>query len=335
MGTEFCFPDTTTTTTTITPDVCTNTAYYGEMDSGCTIDTPICVGADMHEPAFGVPGKHCVKCLNVYDDPYEAADRRPDFGCTTSAPYCLNADGSEPKQFWYAGETCNTCPLLNKLDYTSGFDCLSNDSQFKLNGNAKCIGNNTGFLQLTRDARSEVGSAFVPFTFSSCNSAFKFTWDVDYSIYGDDLWQGDGMALVMHQDHRNTSALGSDGHHLGYGSSDTSTSINNAVVVELDTFHNPGDNYMTAIQVVQVDALGNRQSIKEVQNNIRTRTGKLSVKYDGTRLKIYVNNNETPSVDELLNLTSTFQSKQVYVGFTASTGWYADAHEVPKFKFLG
>jgi len=23
------------------------------------------------------------------------------------------------------------------------------------------------------------------------------------------------------------------------------------------------------------------------------------------------------------------------VGFTASTGWYADAHEVPKFKFLG
>ena len=131
-GTDLCFP------ATADPDVCTNTAAYGGMDQGCNGEKPICVGIGMKEIGSEVKGKNCVKCLNVYNDSPGTVGLRADFGCPDSAPYCVNADGSEPKPFWYAGETCtNACPL-KKLDYTSGFDCPSSYSPFKLNGHAVC-----------------------------------------------------------------------------------------------------------------------------------------------------------------------------------------------------
>jgi len=289
----------------------------------------------MKEIGSGVFGKNCIKCLNVYNDPPGTVGLRADFGCPDTAPHCVNADGSNPKPFWYAGETCtNACPL-NKLDYTSGFDCPSNFSPLKLNGNSKCKGTATGYLEFTTDTQGQVGTAFVPFTFSSCNSLLKFTWDVDYSIYGNDYGSADGLALVIHQDPRGTSAFAGSGGSLGvYGPG----GITKALVIELDTHFNSewADNYGDAVHVMRVDASGVSTEIADVEyTSIRTTSGKVKVDYDGARLKIYMNGNGSPTVDVPFNLSTIFTGKAVNVGFAAGTGAEADFHEVHKFKLVG
>jgi len=330
--------------------VCTNTAPYGDMDDGCDADEPICVGVGMKEIGSWVHGKNCVKCLNVYNDPPGTVGLRADFGCTDTAPNCINADGSNPKPLWYAGVKCTDACPLNKLDYTSGFDCPSSYSPFKLNGNAKCKDVGTGYLQLTDDLTWQVGSAFVPFTFSNCNSELKFTWEVNYRIRGNTNGIADGLVLVMHQDPRGTSAMGKSGVYLGvYDGPDTApkggTIIKSALIIELDTYYNnPAvwpevkDSFSGtyAIHVMHVDATGAVSEITEVPNaDIRSNPGKIKVDYDGTNMKIYINSSASPSVDVPLNLASFFKGKKVNVGFTASTGTLGDSQEVHKFKLLG
>lgn len=125
--------------------------------------------------------------------------------------------------------------LTNEVDFSDGFDCLSNGIQ--LNGNRPFPSmvpngvNDQCTLQLTSDkAERRSVSAFSALSFD--NSALWFESRFRYRIFGSSAGTADGIAFVLHQDVRAQGAVGGDGGELGvYGSS----IIKPALVVELDT----------------------------------------------------------------------------------------------------
>jgi hypothetical protein len=94
--------------TSSTLTLCKNTENGGEIDRGCSIEEPICVGLEGERIQDDAYGKNCVPCVNAFQ-----ALGSTDFGCPDSAPRCALLDDVNP-ELNYAGEKCIT-PIASMI----------------------------------------------------------------------------------------------------------------------------------------------------------------------------------------------------------------------------
>jgi len=255
------------------------------------------------------------------------------------------------------------------VNYSNGFTCDDNNSSFAgdfhLNANAQCTsvlkddGGISSFLRLTPAANGQFGTAFVPFTFSDCNknnnTDYSFFWQIKYRFVNG---KGDGMALILHQDPNGTSALGSSGGLLGVYRADNPTSpstsrfIANAVVIEMDYYKNNEfentslpDHYVPAVQMVQVNDVGDKTNLAVVQANdlMLMKEGKFWVDYNGGNrtLNAYIDNMGgqkplKPFITANIDLATVFHnSRDIFIGFAASNGNQFSNQDILSFTFIG
>lgn len=160
---------------------------------------------------------------------------------------------------------------------------------------------------------------------------------------------GDGFALVIHNDHTTTLALGAEGKGLGYAG------ILNSLAIEFDLYANRGnitrdpDGNHIAVQT-------NRQKANSSQHKPEYTLGKSSripailpgvvyyamVEYKDYRLRVYV---DTVAIDvkslpptlevEHIDMESLLRLDQGsgYIGFTAATGGTYQKHYIRSWKF--
>ena len=89
------------------------------------------------------------------------------------------------------------------------------------------------FLRLAQDLNLTVGAtAFANFSFATDNTEYLFSMNASYRIFGSQAGAADGLAFVIHQDHRGVAAIGGQGGHLGIYAG---TPVAPALVIELDT----------------------------------------------------------------------------------------------------
>jgi len=119
--------------------------------------------------------------------------------------------------------------------------------------------------------------------------------------------------------------------------------IANALVIEMDLNLNReyGDEIAPAVHVVLADDAGNWTTLIETPALLMTKTkaaNTLWVEYDGrnSRLHIYLNNHgEALTSVNIPPLTDIFVRKEIYVGFTASTGGLFANQDILSFHFYG
>ena len=191
------------------------------------------------------------------------------------------------------------------------------------------ISNNNSTLTLTDDRTGEYGSWFNNNTYSISS----FTASFDYQATGQQnaTW-ADGMAFVLQNDPRGSSALGTDfydngGSGLGY------TGISPSAAVEFNIYdgHTPGTNFATN------GSTGNYNSTLPVDFWDTGDTIQVVLSYNGSvlteTLTDLVNGNTFSTSYGNVNLSETLDSETAYVGFTAGTGDSASTQTVSNFTF--
>ena len=175
----------------------------------------------------------------------------------------------------------------------------------------------------------------------------------EHPVGQDDEGHGDGVAFVLHNDPRGTKAHGADGLCLGYGeppgeSCGSGTGISDSLAVEFDT-----NRSTKGVLPVGPDPDGNHISIHSrghkpnspserysigATSNIPNLTGRrlhVRIKYLPGTLIVWVNDLVTPRLNVPLELTKllSLPGGRAYVGFTGSTGYMAENHDISALKF--
>ena len=198
-------------------------------------------------------------------------------------------------------------------------------------------------LQLTPDAPSRAGSAFLtmPFDFgfrSGFETSFEFRIG---GLNGGGALGADGLAFVIHGDARGAGAIGGSGGGLGLGMDSVSgAGITPSLAIEFDTHLNafpsqpggdPDGNHIAFIVNGEVARHGNFASAPFALNS----GGSLFawIDFDPVRdlFDVYLSNHATkpaiPIVSDTIDLASLI-GPRAFFGFTAATGAGFNAHEV-------
>lgn len=169
-----------------------------------------------------------------------------------------------------------------------------------------------------------------------------FTNRFDFRISSPTSSGGDGFAFVI-QNHSMSAIAGSVGPSLGYGGVDGS-GIPNCLAIEFDTWQNGliGDPPAGHISVHSSGRLPNdisaRASLAVAPGKTDYDDGEVhsaTVRYDGSTLKMYLDNSLTPLLSLEIDLVEMIGSDDggAWVGFTASTGGATAAHEILNWSF--
>ncbi|NVK56009.1 MAG: hypothetical protein HWE26_10360 [Alteromonadaceae bacterium] len=211
---------------------------------------------------------------------------------------------------------------------------FSDVTGLQLNGNAAQVGD---VLRLTSDTSGQAGSAFS-------TNAIALSADVSFSAFfsfnisglggfGDSDGPGaDGLVFTM-QTVSNTA--GSAGGGIGFDG------LGESLGVEFDTWDNgtptdPNGNH------VGVNLDGNVTSVTTVNEPTRFNNGSdwfAWIDYDGTIDELSVRYSQTsvkPTLEAIIynvDLTSIFDSTDVFVGFTSATGSAYNNHDINSFSF--
>ncbi len=189
-------------------------------------------------------------------------------------------------------------------------------------------------LELTNGGTSEAGSWFDN-TKVSINS---FTASFDYQAMNA---QADGMAFILQNDSRGSSALGARGGSLGYSSNSvndpSATGITPSAAVEFNLFNGNGETQGT--NFVTNDTTGNYNSTLPVDFWDTGDTVQVVLSYNGSVLTETLTDltnsaTYTATYDEnLTQLTQTLGADTAYVGFSAATGGSTSTQTVSNFTF--
>lgn len=183
-------------------------------------------------------------------------------------------------------------------------------------------------LRLTRSLPGRTGGAWAT---SRQNVVSPFTCEFEFDVFG----IADGMAFVIQRDASN--ALGPDGQNLGYAG------IANSIVVELDTFDNPGiaDPSANHISVHTRGTAGNSSnhasSLGSTSLVLDLNDGAphtMRIEYVPGMLRVMVDDS-VPALQVAVDLASTLNLSDgtAWVGFTAATGGATQSHEVLSWRF--
>ena len=201
--------------------------------------------------------------------------------------------------------------------------------------NLFCLTNNASMynfpadtcMQVTPNSNSQVGCAWYQNTLD-----FSQNFDHTLDVYvGNNDGGADGMTFTFHNDPQGTTQCGNDGQYLGAGG------IQNAVVIEIDTWDNGGSQEIAADHVAiwtstsgegspiagPVSATSPASNIEDgtvhtMRITWNATTNTMQVYFDGT-LRLSVSNDF---------VTNIFGSKNVYWGSTGSTGGASNQHYV-------
>jgi hypothetical protein len=248
--------------------------------------------------------------------------------------------------------TCQTTQIC--IDFPDGFNC--ENLPFTLNGNAVAAREEAAdpvcFLRLVSDNPRLVGSAFLPFEFSSSNTNLDFKMSIGYRIFGNEYGTADGMTFVIHADSRGVHALGGAGAGIGWYNNGQilfgGVTIKNALIIEWDTYPNPDvfDNGENNIHILGTTSTGEPYEIAEetfgseaetIRTNPDGTPGKIWVESCGKLLNVYFNKDgdtkpAAPSISVTIDLFSILGTRSAFAGYTSGTGGQGDNHDITSFQ---
>ncbi|HIF40456.1 MAG TPA: hypothetical protein EYQ74_05090 [Planctomycetes bacterium] len=233
-----------------------------------------------------------------------------------------------------------------------GYSDFSNVAGLAMNGGAQQSGN---ALRVCSNVNGDKGSVFYDQSvYVSGGFATKFIFATSNPVNGG----GDGLTFIVQNDPNGLAAMGDSGSAMGYGGFATSpaNAIDNALVIEVDTFFNsswndPDGNHIS----VQTGGTGDcsqdhDSSIAVVSPAFTLQKGShiLDIQYDGSLLEIYLDGGSKPVISVAwsfagggtyltggstggLNLMS---GGNAYVGFSAGSSTQAQDHDILSWKFI-
>ena len=254
--------------------------------------------------------------------------------------------------------------VTTNIDFSNGFPCTGEglflnsypanfgypNFQQLLDGSGMCYARMTA----DEDGNTYYGVTMLhSFAFLATNAALSFSTSFSFRIYGDNKGSTDGLAFVVHQDVRSTSAVGDVGANLGiydylYLSPRSGVIIKPALVIEVDTHMNSlagilddGDDLEADsdhIHLVRVTAAGDMEEIAQTTPlSIRNVRGdkRLWIDYcsDGT-LRVYLDRDgrakpaDATIVGTNVNLQGLFSGNDVTMGFGSGVAAGSDFHEI-------
>lgn len=191
------------------------------------------------------------------------------------------------------------------------------------------------------------------FSAGSAFSSFKINLEQDFSLnfafrIKDSVRDGgDGMTFAVTADDP-TGQVGGDGQALGYAAGITASGetyrngISNSIAIEFDTFFNPsiGDPNNNHIGLNKNGVFGPTSSSKALPTFDSGDEFYSWIDYYSLtkRIDVFVSpaNNKNTAVlgyQGKLDIPSTINSSEGYVGFTASSGSAVSAHDILDFQF--
>lgn len=218
---------------------------------------------------------------------------------------------------------------------------LTTLDQVQVNGDAN---KDSPLLQLTNDAPSRVGSAFLPTPFTlSPNSVFHTNFTFRIGGFNLDSDQGsDGLAFVIQSDPRGASVLGNGGACLGYGycsiDENPVDAIAPSVEIEFDTHQNEGDPNDNHVALL-TDG-NNFYHLADYSPSFSLNDGTpkyVWIDYVGAskHLDVFLSTVDSkpvaPAISTELDLAATV-GNNAYFGFTAGTGGGFNSHEILAWK---
>lgn len=245
-------------------------------------------------------------------------------GCSNVSMPSLNLSGLTP------GNTLYTRVWENGNNQTGTFEV-----EIKNPSNLFCLTNNASMfnypadtcVQVTPNLTSQKGCAWYQGTID-----FSSSFDHSLQVYcGNNDGGADGLTFTFHNDPQGTTECGNDGQYLGAGG------IQNAVVIEIDTWDNGGSQEIAADHVAvwtsvggegapiagPVSATSPASNIEDGNtHNLRitwnAATKTMQVYFDGV-LRLTVSNDF---------VTNVFGSNNVFWGSTGSTGGASNQYYV-------
>jgi len=209
------------------------------------------------------------------------------------------------------------------------FNDFSDVSSLQLNGDAGVVNN---VLRVTPAHQRKAGSAFYKVPISVGSFSTKFTFYLhDRSCYWGGCYAADGFTFVLQSSDAGNKAIGMGGGTLGYGG------INKSIAVEFDTYQDPTNTK----QHIGIDTNGSLNSLKTINKGFYGQKTNVWIDYniegDGM-LYVYISNSDVkPEIQtlsyELGDLNTYLDPTNVYVGFTAATGYYFEAHDILSWEF--
>jgi len=205
------------------------------------------------------------------------------------------------------------------------FSSFTSTQSLQLNGNAAL---DAGTLRLTSAANNLRGSAFfttpLPVTSTtSFQTNFGFRLDGGQGIAG-----ADGFAFLLQNATAGASALGSGaGGAMGYNG------ISNSVIIEFDTFQNPGEisnNHVSILVGGSSVPLTTRNVSFDFNSGSNLRAW-IDYNGDARELAVYVSNGTTKPTAAIATAAldlAAIVGNRAFMGFTAATGGANNNHRI-------
>jgi hypothetical protein len=213
------------------------------------------------------------------------------------------------------------------ISYTDFHD-LSN---VQLNGTAQSLSPNAdGILRLTNNT----GQASSAFWLDPLNLSDNVSFSAMFSfrIYNNINGGADGLTFTLQP---NSNTAGSAGGGLGY------QGIANSMGIEFDTWDNGSDDRFNSNHV-GINFNGSMNSSAFAAAPFWLEGGEVLtswIDYDGVNnlLEVRLANDGARPINTLLsynvNLSQVFGTTDLFVGFTAATGWAGSTHDILSFEF--
>ncbi|HBJ38595.1 MAG TPA: sugar dehydrogenase [Planctomycetaceae bacterium] len=221
--------------------------------------------------------------------------------------------------------------LINDTDAViPSFTSFTSSQSLRLNGDAAL---DNGTLRLTRAVNSVRGSAYFAAPMP-INATTSFQTEFGFRIDGGQGTSGaDGFAFIIQNSAAGNAALSSSvGGSLGY------TGIDRSVVIEFDTFQNPGEvssNHVSVSINGSPTALITRNSAIDFNGGANLRAW-IDYNGDAQTLAVYVSNSATKPTTPLMVANVDLQGvvgNQGFLGFTAATGGANNNHRILDWNF--
>ena len=240
-------------------------------------------------------------------------------GTYTQDEFALASDG--------AATNPGTNVNFNYISFSNG--------TINTNGNVTPVISNAGStLELTDNNLSEAASWFA--TNKVAIGSFTASFDYQATPQGGGL--ADGIAFILQDDPRGSSALGGNGSSLGYGPAQDATggaAISPSAAVEFNLYvatspHVPGTSFATDGGYGSYNPTGN-VDFADTGDEIQ-----VVLNYNGAlteTLTDLVNGNTFSTTYDNVDLAQILGSDTAYVGFSAATGGSESTQTVSNFTF--